>query len=220
METIHVTIFAKNERRKESMSYFWLEIIILAIAYTLGSIPTGIIVSKFLKTPNPRASGSGNIGTTNMLRTGGKKAAAITFVIDMLKGVLAVAISYSFTPDLYQLAGMISVIGHIFPVWLVFKGGKGIATALGVIIAWDYQIAIACVITWIALVGTTRYVSVGSIGAVIIAPIATIALDKTVFLEATLVLVALILISHRENITRLIKGKEYKVGEKSDKKSK
>lgn len=202
------------------MSYFWLEITVLAIAYIIGSIPTGIIVSKLFKTPNPRASGSGNIGTTNMLRTGGTKAAAITFMIDMLKGTLAVVIAYNFTPDLYQLAGMISVIGHIFPIWLVFKGGKGIATALGVIIAWDYQIAVACVVTWVALVATTRYVSVGSIGAVIIAPIATVALNKTVFLEATLVLGALIFISHRENIGRLLKGKEYKIGDKSDKNSK
>jgi glycerol-3-phosphate acyltransferase PlsY len=202
------------------MSYFWLEITILAIAYTLGSIPTGIIVSKLFKTPNPRAAGSGNIGTTNMLRTGGTKAAAITFVVDMLKGALAVVIAYSFTPDLYQLAGMISVIGHIFPIWLVFKGGKGIATALGVIIAWDYQIAIACAVTWVAIVATTRYVSVGSIGAVIIAPIATVALNKIVFLEATLVLATLIFISHRGNIGRLITGKEYKIGDKSDKSSK
>lgn len=202
------------------MSYFWLEITILAVAYTLGSIPTGIIVSKLFKTPNPRASGSGNIGTTNMLRTGGTKAAAITFVIDMLKGTLAVMISYNFTPDLYQLAGMIAVIGHIFPIWLVFRGGKGIATALGVIIAWDYQIAVACVVTWVALVATTRYVSVGSIGAVIIAPIATVALNNAVFLEATLVLGALIFISHRGNIGRLLKGKEYKIGDKSDKNSK
>ena len=197
------------------MSYYWVEINLLIATYLLGTIPVGLVLSKIFHTPNPRSHGSGNIGTTNMLRTSGKKMAALTFLLDLLKGFVAIMLAYIFAPNLYQLAGIIVVIGHIFPIWLLFKGGKGVATGLGVIFAWDTKVAIACLMTWVALVGTTRYVSLGSIAAALMAPIASYILNDQEYLLSFVVLTLLILISHRDNIQRLLTGKELKLGESS-----
>lgn len=197
------------------MSYYWVEINLLIATYLLGTIPVGLVLSKIFHTPNPRSHGSGNIGTTNMLRTSGKKMAALTFLLDLLKGFVAIMLAYIFAPNLYQLAGIVVVIGHIFPIWLLFKGGKGVATGLGVIFAWDTKVAIACLMTWIALVGTTRYVSLGSIAAALMAPIASYILNDQEYLLSFVVLTLLILISHRDNIQRLLTGKELKLGESS-----
>lgn len=198
------------------MAYYWFEISFIIGAYLLGSIPVGLILSKVTGTPNPRTHGSGNIGTTNMLRTGGKTIAFFTFFMDFLKGAVAVMLSYKYAPNLYQLAGMAAVIGHIFPIWLLFRGGKGVAVAFGVFMAWDFPLAFTCLVTWIAIVGTTRYVSAGSLAAALIAPIAAYYLHDRVYVLAILVITILIVISHRDNIKRLIAGKEPKIGDKAD----
>jgi len=193
-------------------------LIVLIAAYLLGSLPFGYIMSKmFLKT-DIRKHGSGNIGATNVLRVAGWKAALPVFLLDMLKGFAAVMIAKSVSdlPAVYLSAGFLAMIGHSFPVFLKFKGGKAAATAIGVLAAvsgWTLLILAICAV---AIVAVTRYVSLGSMIGSILVPIIFLILGYDwqfiIFGTATALL---IIYRHRDNITRLREGRESKLGQKA-----
>lgn len=185
-----------------------------ALGYLLGSIPFGLIVSERLGLGDLREIGSGNIGATNVLRTGNKGAAAATLLLDGAKGAVAVLIARLISgEDAAQLAGLAAFLGHCFPVWLDFKGGKGVATYFGVILALAFPVGIACGLTWIIAVAVLRISSVGALSAVLLSPIWILALGHPPMLVLGLVLAALIINRHWANIQRLREGTEPKVGE-------
>lgn len=187
------------------------EIVILVLAYLLGSIPSGLLVSWLCKLPDPRTIGSGNIGATNMLRLGNKGAAFLTLILDMLKGSLAVIFALIFVPSLAQTAGIMAVVGHIYPLWLLLRGGKGVATALGVMFILNWLLALACLGTWIIFAITTRYSSVAALTAFLLSSVYAYFMGATDLIVTCLILTALIFWTHRHNIQRLLKGKEAKI---------
>lgn len=201
-----------------------LYILMGIIAYCLGSINFSIIISRKMAGFDVREKGSGNAGTTNMLRTVGKKAAAITLVCDVLKGVVAILLAYAFgkivedanAPLLIQIAGIAVIIGHTFPVFFGFKGGKGIATSLGILLMVNYEIGLICLIFALLVMVLTKTVSIGSIMAAILFPVLTLVIhDKYIVGDNYIVfgiIVALIVIyNHRENIKRIVSGNENKL---------
>lgn len=194
-------------------------IIVLLIGYAIGNFATSYILGKVFKKTDIRKHGSGNAGATNALRVFGVKLAAATFAIDALKGVLAVIIGNSILGPLGGLIGGVSVvIGHNWPVVLRFKGGKGIASTIGVVTTINYQIALICVIVGLIIVFKTRYVSLGSITAISLLPILSVILVKPFdlnFFIFSLVLAAMAIFRHRSNIKRLINGNELKLGQKA-----
>lgn len=189
------------------------EIITLTVGYLFGSIPSGLFVTWLFGLKDPRESGSGNIGATNVLRLGNKKAAILTLFLDVFKGILAVIFTLIFAPPLVQLAGLFAVMGHIWPIWLGFRGGKGVATAFGVILILSVPLAVICLVTWLVVAFTTRYASLASLAAVLLAPLYTAFLSGENLVVTCLVLAILIVWTHRQNIRRLITGKESKIGE-------
>jgi len=192
------------------------DILILGSAYILGSIPFGLLFSWLLKLEDPRTVGSKNIGATNILRSGNKEGAGLTFLCDALKGSTAIILALIFEPTLAPLAGIFAVIGHIWPIWLRFQGGKGVATAFGVILILSWPIAVVCLVTWISIVFTTRYSSLAALVAITLSPLYSFALKREDLVIMCLMLGILILWSHRKNIGRLIKGRETKIGEKTN----
>jgi acyl phosphate:glycerol-3-phosphate acyltransferase len=201
---------------------YWL--LILAIAYLLGSIPFGYLLVRFFRKEDIRAVGSGNIGATNVVRSGAKGLGALTLLLDLLKALVAVKIAQHCMPgtpgypsDLMVAAAVAAVLGHVFPVWLGFKGGKGVASALGVFIALAPWVALGAVIVFILLVVLTRIVSLASIAATIMVPVLALMLmpDRTpIFVGGILFLALLIIVKHQANISRLMQGKENKFGSK------
>jgi glycerol-3-phosphate acyltransferase PlsY len=189
----------------------------LALGYLLGSIPFGVIVTRVAGAGDLRAIGSGNIGTTNVLRTGRKDLAALTLLGDMLKATAAVLIaSHFWEPAAGLAAGAAAFAGHVFPVWLGFKGGKGVATYLGALIGVAWPVALAFAATWIAVASLTRYSSASALAASLAAPI-LLAFAWRDPLAALVfgALTAALWILHRENIARLLAGRESKIGAKS-----
>ena len=186
----------------------------VAFGYVIGSIPFGLLLTRLAGTQDIRAIGSGNIGATNVLRTGRKGLAAATLACDMLKGTLAVLVTYRFFgQDLAILAGIGAFLGHVFPVWLKFKGGKGVATYLGVLLALAWPAALAFGAIWILVAALTRYSSLAALVASAATPL-ILWLDKDLQeAQVFLLLTVLIFITHRANIVRLIKGTEGKIGE-------
>ena len=187
----------------------------LVFGYLLGSIPFGLIVTRLAGAGDIRNVGSGNIGATNVLRTGRKGLAAVTLVGDMLKGAAAVLIvNWIDGTDAGLLAGLGAVIGHVFPVWLRFKGGKGVSTYIGVLIALAWPVAAAFGIIWIAVAALTRYSSLSGLVAGAATPVVllTFVNGKTALLF--LVLTVLVFIMHSANIARLLAGTEPKIGDK------
>ena len=202
------------------------------IAYLIGSINFSVIFSKKFAGFDVREKGSGNAGTTNMLRSVGKKAAAITLVCDILKGVVAILIAILLgnlfnaqnKSILVQFAGIAVVIGHTFPVFFGFKGGKGVATSLGILIMSNWEIGLICLAVGVTLIALTKMVSVGSCSAAILFAVLTyfihdnyIVSEGSGYLVYSIVLALLILINHRSNIVRLLQGKENKISFKSKK---
>lgn len=199
-------------------------ILCLIIAYLLGSISFAVIVSKLMGLSDPRSFGSGNPGATNVLRSGNKKAAIFTLIGDMAKGWLAVylaslAIQLNILPSIaLPLAAIGAFLGHLFPIFLKFKGGKGVATGLGVLLGIQIWLAIAVLITWLLVAVFTRYSSLAAIMAAIFAPFYYILGDRVLWHtqpSITLVIViisVLLLARHKQNISRLLKGKESKIG--------
>ena len=188
------------------------EIVILVLAYILGSIPSGLLVSWLYKLPDPRTIGSGNIGATNMLRFGNKGAAVLTLFFDVLKGSLAVIFALISVPSITQFAGVLAVVGHIWPIWLMFRGGKGVATAFGVMLILNWGLALACLGTWIVFAITTRYSSLASLITLFLSSIYAYFMGATDLIVTCLILTALVFWTHRHNIKRLRKGKETKIG--------
>ena len=186
-------------------------IVVLFYSYFLGSIPFGLIITKVFLNQDIRNVGSGNIGTTNVLRTGKKSLAIATLIFDILKGFVSVVITLKYFNDLVYFSALICFIGHIFPVWLKFKGGKGVATYLGIIFALSFKFGIIFGITWLLISFIFKYSSLSSMIGALIVFIYSMFLDNitlSIFLFITFII---ILYTHRENIVRLKDSSETKI---------
>ena len=186
----------------------------LIFGYLLGSIPFGLIFTKMAGMGDVRAIGSGNIGATNVLRTGNKKVAAATLIGDMLKGTIAVLIAWRFGPDQAVMAGLGAFLGHCFPVWLKFKGGKGVATYIGILLGFSIKAVGVFALVWLATAAITRYSSLSALLATIATPIALYVFGHVQWAELFALLTLITFWRHRENIARLLKGEEGKIGKK------
>jgi len=205
-------------------------ILMAVIAYCIGSVNFSVILSKKMAGFDVREKGSGNAGTTNMLRSVGKKAAAVTLICDILKGVVAILIAMvlgNLITDtnkelLVQIAGIASIIGHTFPVFFQFKGGKGVATALGVLLISNWQIGLICLVFALVLIILTRMVSLGSCVAAILFPVLTLFINEnytvltegksgTTYFIYSVILAIIVLFNHRENIKRILNGNENRI---------
>ena len=187
-------------------------------AYLIGSVPFAVVVSKAFGLNDPRNYGSGNPGATNVLRSGNKAAAALTLIGDAAKGLIAVWVMRQFgsdAPSAVALAGIAAFIGHVFPVFLGFKGGKGVATAIGVLGAFSGWLALASAVTWLIIAVTTRYSSLAALIAAIAAPaFAHVLLNSPAITGACLIMAAMLLWRHTDNIKRLLAGTESRIGER------
>lgn len=193
-----------------------MSIIFIIFAYLLGSIPTGIIVSKAFGSVDPRTQGSKNIGATNVFRTGGKMLGLITLIGDILKGFIPVVIAKGYINSYFWIAVIASAafLGHLFPIFLKFKGGKGIATALGVFLALSPLPALLSLLVFGGVVFKWRYVSLGSLTAAALFPIFLFFLDnRPIFIPFAIIIAMLIFYRHKDNISRLRAGKESKIGQ-------
>lgn len=190
--------------------------IILALAggYLLGSIPFAYVVTQAFGLGDIRQVGSGNVGTTNVLRTGNKLATALTLIGDVGKGVVAVLIAKQFGEAPAMAAALGAFTGHIFPVWLNFKGGKGIATCLGILAALTWPVALLALGTWIAALAIGRISSLAALVTAVATPIYMLFWGPWFYTLGAAILAALIFVTHRENIARLMKGEEPRIGQK------
>ena len=186
----------------------------LVFGYLLGSIPFGLLLTHAAGLGDVRKIGSGNIGATNVLRTGNKGLAAATLLLDALKGTAAVLISGHFAPELALWAGLGAFLGHLFPAWLGFKGGKGVATYLGVLIGLAWQVALIFAVVWLVMAFLFRYSSLAALTAAIVVPIALYFLSTPQIAALFVVMSIIVFIKHRENISRLLAGTEGKIGAK------
>ncbi len=201
-------------------------VITAVIAYLIGSVNFSVILSKKMAGFDVREKGSGNAGTTNMLRSVGKKAAALTLICDVLKGVVAILIAifigWAFRIEnqslLVQIAGIAVVLGHTFPIFFGFKGGKGVATSLGILIMSNWQIGLICLVFGVLLIALTRMVSLGSCSAAVLFPVLTlfitdhyIVTQGSGYLIYSIILAVIVLFNHRSNIKRIMAGKENRI---------
>jgi glycerol-3-phosphate acyltransferase PlsY len=184
----------------------------LAIGYLLGSIPFGLIITKLAGHGDLREIGSGNIGATNVLRTGSKGLAALTLALDMLKGTAAVLIGARFNQDAALLAGLGAFLGHLFPVWLGFHGGKGVATYLGVLFGLSWPSALSFCAVWIAVAVLTRYSSLSALVASATVPVLLIFMGQPRLAALSLLFTLLLYWRHADNIGRLLRGEEGRIG--------
>ena len=211
-------------------------IVIAIIAYLIGSVNFSIIISKKMAGFDVREKGSGNAGTTNMLRSVGKKAAAITLICDILKGVISIVIAIIVgniaknldRELLLQIAGIAVVLGHTFPIFFGFKGGKGVATALGVLLMTNWKIGLICLVFAVVLMALTRMVSLGSCAAAVLFPVLTLFINQhytvltdgksgRVYFVYSVILAIIVLYNHRSNIKRILNGTENKLSFKNTK---
>lgn len=208
-------------------------IAIAVIAYLIGSINFSVIFSKKMAGFDVREKGSGNAGTTNVLRTVGKKAAAITLICDILKGVVSIFLAKLIVmmwPDLngvllIELAAISVILGHTFPIFFKFKGGKGVATSLGVLLTINWQIGLICLVFALVLIALTQMVSVGSIAAAVLYPVLTIFIHQNyivdtgtnmlIYIAGSIILAIIVVFNHRSNVKRLLSGTENKISFKS-----
>ena len=189
-----------------------INLIIVAIySYLLGSIPFGLILTKLFLKKDIRDVGSGNIGTTNVLRTGKKSLAAATLLLDLLKGYLSVIITFHYFQDLISYSALLCFVGHIFPIWLKFKGGKGVATYLGVILALSYKFFFIFGIVWLVLTFLFRFASLSSIFSTLIIFLYSYFFENNSFSLILFIFFIIILYTHRENIVRLKNSSENKI---------
>ena len=189
-------------------------ILALVFGYLLGSIPFGLLLTRAAGLGDVRKIGSGNIGATNVLRTGNKGLAAATLLLDALKGTAAVLIAGHFAPETAVWAGLGAFLGHLFPVWLGFKGGKGVATYLGVLIGLAWQVALIFAVIWLAMAFLFRYSSLAALTAAVVVPIALYFLSAPQIAVLFVVMSIIVFIKHRANISRLLAGTEGKIGAK------
>jgi glycerol-3-phosphate acyltransferase PlsY len=188
----------------------------LALGYLLGSIPFGLLLTRLAGKGDVRDIGSGSIGATNVLRTGSQPLAAATLVLDCLKGTAAVLLAQRFLgPETGAAAGAGALIGHLYPAWLKFHGGKGVATFLGILILLLPQAAVVYAVIWLALLLTTRISSVAGLAAAVSAPVTAFILKDDALFPMLLGFALLIIWKHRENILRLRKGTEPRIGSKT-----
>ena len=200
------------------------------IAYLIGSVNFSVIISKKMAGFDVREKGSGNAGSTNVLRTVGKKAAVITLICDILKGVVSILIAITVGAIiknvdrelLVQIAGIAVVLGHTFPIFFGFKGGKGVATSLGVLLMSNWQIGLICLVFALVLMALTRMVSLGSCGAAVLFPVLTLFINEnytiltegkkgSTYLVYSIILAVIVLYNHRSNIKRILNGTENKL---------
>ena len=207
--------------------YMATYIIIAILAYAIGSINFSVIISRKVAGFDVREKGSGNAGSTNVLRSVGVKAAVITLICDILKGVISVVIAVILgnivknidKALLVQIAGIFVILGHTFPIFFEFKGGKGVATSLGVLLITNWKIGLICLVFALVIIIATRMVSVGSIGAAVLFPILTLFIRENFIVEAvglkyllfSIIIAILVIFNHRENIKRIMNGKENKL---------
>ncbi|MBZ9681189.1 MULTISPECIES: glycerol-3-phosphate 1-O-acyltransferase PlsY [unclassified Mesorhizobium] len=189
-------------------------ILALVFGYLLGSIPFGLLLTRAAGLGDVRKIGSGNIGATNVLRTGNKGLAAATLLLDALKGTAAVLIASHFAPEAAIWAGLGAFLGHLFPAWLGFKGGKGVATYLGVLVGLAWQVALIFAVVWLVMAFLFRYSSLAALAAAVVVPIALYFLSTPQIAILFVVMSIIVFIKHRENISRLIAGSEGKIGAK------
>ncbi|MGD1881257.1 MAG: glycerol-3-phosphate 1-O-acyltransferase PlsY [Paracoccaceae bacterium] len=199
----------------ETASY--LLIVWALVGYLLGSIPFGIVLSRVFGLGNLRDIGSGNIGATNVLRTGNKAAAALTLILDGAKGAIAVLLARSFAggEDAVQIAALMAMLGHCFPVWLGFRGGKGVATFLGTLIALSWPVGIGCCLAWLVAAAMTRMSSMGALVAAATSTMLMVALAQSPMVILGVLLTTLVFVRHHENIRRIRAGTEPKIGQKT-----
>ena len=206
-------------------------IIIAIIAYAIGSINFSVLISKKMAGFDVREKGSGNAGTTNMLRSVGKKAAVITLLCDILKGVVSIGVALiggNIVKNvdkavLVQIAGILVVVGHTFPIFFEFKGGKGVATSLGVIMMINWKIGLICLVFALVIMAFSRMVSMGSVGAAILFPVLTLFINTNFIVEASgmkyfifsVILAVMVIFNHRANIKRIANGTENKLSFKN-----
>jgi acyl phosphate:glycerol-3-phosphate acyltransferase len=215
-----------SERHSAMPTLFSTPEFIIAMGYLLGSIPFGIILTRLGGAGDLRQVGSGNIGATNVLRTGRKGLAAATLLLDLAKGAVAVCVARMLSPDSMTLTGVIgtlsvpavvlagaaAMIGHCYPVWLGFRGGKGVATLMGVVLALDWRLGAIFAVVWIGTIALMRISSLGGILAALSVPVAVWALDRPQFLPFAAAMAALVVWRHRDNVARLLSGTEPRIG--------
>jgi glycerol-3-phosphate acyltransferase PlsY len=189
-------------------------VLALVIGYLLGSIPFGLLLTRLAGKGDIRDIGSGNIGATNVLRTGAKGLAAATLALDAVKGAVAVMVAQRFWPEAINYAAAGAFVGHLYPVWLRFKGGKGVATLLGILVPLLWQAALLYAVVWLGLLFVLRISSVAGMTAAISAPITAAVLGNMALVPMLLGFALLIIWKHRENIRRLLNGEEPRVGKK------
>jgi glycerol-3-phosphate acyltransferase PlsY len=193
----------------------------ILLGYLLGSIPFGLLLTRFAGLGDIRSIGSGNIGATNVLRTGHKGLAAATLLLDALKGTLAVLIGYrigatvGLATDASLMAGLGAFLGHIFPTWLNFKGGKGVATYIGIILGLYWPAALLFCAIWIAVAYVSRYSSLSALAASAVVPVALAGMDQVPSAALALLMTGLLLWKHTPNVKRLLKGEEPRIGAKA-----
>lgn len=189
--------------------------LVALLAYVLGSVPFGIVMARLFGLGDLRAIGSGNIGATNVLRTGNKLAAFLTLILDAGKGAIAVlAARYVLAEDAAQLAGLMAFVGHCFPIFLGFRGGKGVATFLGTVLAVAWPVGIGACAIWLIGALVTRISSVGALSAAALVPVVAVVLGRADVAILTILLGALIYARHMPNIRRVMDGTEPKIGKK------
>ena len=187
------------------------EVLALALGYLLGSIPFGVVMARVFGLGDLREIGSGNIGATNVLRTGSKKAAVLTLLFDALKGTVAVLIAPQWGPLAAACAGLGAFVGHCYPVWLKFRGGKGVATFLGVFLGLHWPTFLSLCAVWLVTAFVTRMSSPSALVAAIAAPVILMGFGENAFVWAAVLMAALLWWRHRENISRLLRGEESKI---------
>jgi glycerol-3-phosphate acyltransferase PlsY len=186
----------------------------LLLGYLLGSIPFGVLLTRAAGAGDLRQIGSGNIGATNVLRTGRKGLAAATLLLDMAKGAVAVLLAAAFLPGTAILAATAAFLGHCYPVWLKFRGGKGVATLMGVVLALYWPSGLVYAAVWLGLLATVRISSVSGMAAAVSAPVSAAFFGRIDLVLMLLALALIVLWKHRENIDRLLSGAEPRVGSK------
>lgn len=193
-------------------------VLAIVAAYLVGSIPFAVLVSRAMGLPDPRSFGSGNPGATNVLRSGSKAAAALTLVGDALKGWVAVwaAWALGLGPATVAAVGVAAFLGHVFSIWLRFRGGKGVATAAGVLFAFDWPLGLGVTVVWATVAVVTRYSSLAALSAAAAAPlVAWVVEEPTAVLAATAAMSATLAWRHQANIGKLLRGEESRLGEKA-----
>jgi acyl phosphate:glycerol-3-phosphate acyltransferase len=192
--------------------------LVIVAAYLIGSVSFAVVVSRALRLPDPRTYGSHNPGATNVLRSGSKTAAALTLLGDALKGWLAVFLArqlaprFGWTDEIVAVVAIAVFMGHVFPVFFQFKGGKGVATALGVLLGLSWPVGLATALVWLAMFAVTRISSLSALAAALAAPLVALGfIGRHVFLLAILVLAVMVLVRHKDNIQKLLTGREARV---------